>query len=76
MAKKEVRTDLWVYDLLKQANIYLYPQGSLLPCHKSVQNHMNTLTEGSVSAWYLILKTAVPKGLEPHTYRQSSARLF
>ena len=28
MAKKEVRTDLWVYDLLKQANIYLDPQGS------------------------------------------------
>lgn len=23
MAKKEVRTDLWVYDLLKQANIIL-----------------------------------------------------
>lgn len=28
MAKKEVRTDLWVYDLLKQANIVLDPQGS------------------------------------------------
>lgn len=28
MAKKEVRTDLWVYDLLKQANIKLDPQGS------------------------------------------------
>ena len=28
MAKKEVRTDLWVYDLLKQANIHLDPQGS------------------------------------------------
>lgn len=27
-AKKEVRTDLWVYDLLKQANIKLDPQGS------------------------------------------------
>ena len=28
MAKKEVKTDLWVYDLLKQANINLDPQGS------------------------------------------------
>lgn len=28
MAKKEARTDLWVYDLLKQANICLDPQGS------------------------------------------------
>lgn len=28
MAKKEVTTDLWVYDLLKQAKIKLDPQGS------------------------------------------------
>lgn len=28
MAKKEARTDLWVYDLLKQADIVLEPQGS------------------------------------------------
>lgn len=28
MAKKEVKTDLWVYDLLKQAKIKLEPQGS------------------------------------------------
>ena len=28
MAKREVKTDLWVYDLLKQANIELDPQGS------------------------------------------------
>lgn len=28
MAKKEVKTDLWVYDLLKQADIQLDPQGS------------------------------------------------
>lgn len=28
MAKKEVLTDLWVYELLKEANIYLHPQGS------------------------------------------------
>lgn len=28
MAKKEVKTDLWVYDLLKQAKVKLEPQGS------------------------------------------------
>lgn len=28
MAKKEVRTDLWVYDLLKDAGISLDAQGS------------------------------------------------
>ena len=27
MAKKEIRTDLWVYDLLKDANIKIDPQG-------------------------------------------------
>ena len=28
MAKKEILTDLWVYEILKEANIELYPQGS------------------------------------------------
>ena len=28
MAKKEVLTDFWVYELLKEANIDLHPQGS------------------------------------------------
>lgn len=28
MAKKEILTDLWVYELLKEANIALHPQGS------------------------------------------------
>ncbi len=30
MAKKEIITDLWVYDLLKKANIHLEPQGSTI----------------------------------------------
>ncbi|MGG5577911.1 HsdM family class I SAM-dependent methyltransferase [Myroides sp. C15-4] len=30
MAKKEAATDLWVYDLLKEANINLDPQGSTI----------------------------------------------
>lgn len=28
MVKKEAKTDLWVYNLLKEANIDLEPQGS------------------------------------------------
>lgn len=28
MAKKEVLTDLWVYEMLKEANVRLHPQGS------------------------------------------------
>ena len=28
MAKKEIKTDLWVYDLLKQAKIHFDAQGS------------------------------------------------
>ncbi len=28
MAKKEVKTDLWVYELLKDAGIELDPQGN------------------------------------------------
>ncbi len=30
MAKKEAKTDLWVYDLLKKADIELEPQGSTI----------------------------------------------
>ena len=33
--KKEVQTDLWVYDLLKEANIKLDPQGSQI---KEIKN--------------------------------------
>lgn len=28
MAKKEVKTDLWVYNILKEADLELEPQGS------------------------------------------------
>lgn len=30
MAKKEILTDLWVYEMLKEANIDLHPQGSII----------------------------------------------
>ena len=28
MSKKEILTDLWVYEILKEANVELHPQGS------------------------------------------------
>ena len=42
MAKKEVRTDLWVYDLLKQANIHLDPQGSSI---EEINNALKTASK-------------------------------
>jgi len=42
MAKKEVKTDLWVYDLLKQAKIKLDPQGSSV---KEINNALKTASK-------------------------------
>lgn len=42
MAKKEVKTDLWVYDLLKQAKIKLDPQGSSI---KEINNALKTASK-------------------------------
>lgn len=40
--KKEVQTDLWVYDLLKEANIKLDPQGSQI---KEINNALKTASK-------------------------------
>lgn len=42
MAKKEVKTDLWVYDLLKDAKIELDPQGSSI---KEIDNALKTASK-------------------------------
>jgi len=42
MAKKEVKTDLWVYDLLKQAKIKLDPQGSSI---KDINDALKTASK-------------------------------
>lgn len=42
MAKKEVRTDLWVYDLLKEADIELDPQGSSI---KEIDDALKTASK-------------------------------
>lgn len=42
MAKKEVKTDLWVYDLLKDAEIELDPQGSSI---KEIDNALKTASK-------------------------------
>lgn len=42
MAKKEVLTDLWVYELLKEANINLNPQGSNI---KEIDNALKSASK-------------------------------
>jgi type I restriction-modification system DNA methylase subunit len=42
MAKKEVLTDLWVYEMLKEANIDLHPQGSNI---KEIENALQTASK-------------------------------
>lgn len=42
MAKKEVATDLWVNDLLKEANIKLDPQGSTI---KEIDDALKTASK-------------------------------
>ncbi len=42
MAKKEVLTDLWVYDMLKKANIELHPQGSNI---KEIEDALKTASK-------------------------------
>lgn len=42
MAKREVKTDLWVYDLLKEAKINLDPQGSHV---KEIDNALKTASK-------------------------------
>ncbi|MDD4556439.1 MAG: N-6 DNA methylase [Alphaproteobacteria bacterium] len=42
MAKKEAMTDLWVYDLLKEADIFLEPQGSTI---KEINDALKTASK-------------------------------
>ena len=42
MAKKEILTDLWVYELLKEANIDLHPQGSNI---KDIDNALKSASK-------------------------------
>lgn len=42
MAKKEVLTDLWVYDMLKEAGIELHPQGSNI---KEIDNALKSASK-------------------------------
>lgn len=42
MAKKEVLTDLWVYEMLKEANVNLHPQGSNI---KDIDNALKSASK-------------------------------
>jgi len=50
MAKKEVKTDLWVYELLQEANIHLTPQGCDI---KEIDEALRTASK-SLFKFYLI----------------------
>ena len=66
MAKKEVRTDLWVYDLLKEADIELDPQGSSI---KEIDDALKTACKqklwkhGSIEGYQLL--SGKRKGIVP-----------
>ena len=45
MAKKEAKTDLWVYELLQEANIKLTPQGCDI---KEINEALKTASNRSI----------------------------
>lgn len=49
MAKKEILTDLWVYELLKEANIDLHPQGSNI---KDIDNALKSASSWNWKSWF------------------------
>ena len=52
MAKREVKTDLWVYDLLKEAGICLDPQGCSI---KEVDEALKTASKkGTGNVGYIL----------------------
>ena len=56
MAKKEVKTDLWVYDLLKDAEIELDPQGSSI---KEIDDALKTASKketGHVKDFIIVIE--------------------
>ena len=55
MAKKEVRTDLWVFTLLNEADIHLDPQGSTI---KELNNALKTASKRGTG------KAGFPAGIE------------
>ena len=46
MAKKEIKTDLWVYDLLKDANIKIDPQGCNI---KEIDDALKTASKRQIN---------------------------
>lgn len=61
MAKKEVKTDFWVYELLKDADINLTPQGcDIKDIDEALKRHLNQRLEmlailNIVGSWKILL---------------------
>lgn len=62
MAKKELLTDFWVYELLKEANINLHPEGSII---KEIDDALKSASKaGTVEP---IVHTHIKKGANVYT---------
>lgn len=82
MAKREVRTDLWVHDLLKQAGIELDPQGSTI---KEIDDALKTASKrgtgnvgfpeyvGAVKDYLLVIEDKAD--LSKHLKRDASGNI-
>ncbi len=82
MAKKEVKTDLWVYELLQEANIHLTPQGCDI---KEIDVALKTASKsktgnagypeycGVVKDFILVIEDKA--SLDKHEYRDKKALL-
>ena len=76
MAKKEVKTDLWVYELLKEAEIHLTPQGcDILEINEALKTASKSGTGNSGYPEYcgvvkdFIIVIEDKAALEKHLYR-------
>lgn len=82
MAKKEVKTDLWVYELLQEADIYLTPQGcdikeideALKTASKSKTGHAGYPEYcGVVKDFVLVIEDKA--SLDKHAYKDENGLL-
>ena len=83
MAKKEAKTDLWVYELLQEANIKLTPQGCDI---KEINEALKTASKsntgnagypeycGVVKDFILVIEDKA--SLDKHLYLKSATKLF
>ncbi|AZI39741.1 hypothetical protein [Epilithonimonas vandammei] len=65
MAKKEILTDLWVYELLKEANVDLHPQGSNI---KDIDNALKSASKAGTGKDFTRIYMAFEMEISSKTY--------